>query len=620
MAITLETNGVSMSWKNLRVKIDVKTQHIFRSTTHTVKELIHNVNGFVEPNSLVAIMGASGSGKSTLMTVLANRQSGDFKVNGEIRLNGQKIPSGAMKKISGFVYQDDLFVPTLTVSEHLHFAARMKLDRRITTEHRRALVNKILKDVGLTECANRFIGNSSEEEEKLNLSGGEQKRLSVATELLINPALLFCDEPTTGLDSFAALKLITIMKNMANDRGKTIICSIHQPSEQIFDLFHQIILLHDGKIVFSGTTENALEFFQSIGYLYKQKQNPADYLIKSLSMSTERGLESFSFNNAGNICLKYEASQYAKYVNKRIEQQRYRKEELRGLEYNINPISWFHKFYLITYREGLSTIRDPLILCFDLIRLMVFAVILGTCMKKTLIMNQESIQSIKGVLFAVLNENFFTPIYFSIGHFLRKMPIFIRERSNNMNTSLMFYLSNIFSLFPGLLLHPVVFTVTFYALFAQQYSWIVLLLTITINVLIFNVSASFGILVSLATNDFTIADTVVQIVRTFFNPLSGMMSSIKSIPAIFSWMRYISWVTYSFEALLIVYFENVECIQCSKTSGSPCLKNGPEVLNWMGFDRENLQRNMIIMFFMYIVFLLLGFIALRIRLYLKLNG
>ncbi|XP_065217132.1 protein scarlet-like isoform X2 [Planococcus citri] len=435
----MEPGGVSVTWKNLTVKVDIRTQHLFRKTTRTVKELIHNVNGYVQPKNLVAVMGASGSGKSTLMSVLANRQPGDFKVNGDIRLNGQKIPPAVMKTVSGFVYQNDLFTPILTVSEHLHLAARLKLDRKITSKKRAVLVDEILMDVGLSQCANRFIGNSNDEDVQLNLSGGERKRLSVATELLINPALLFCDEPTTGLDSYTALKLMTTMKNITKQKSKTIICSIHQPSEKIFELFDQIILIYDGKIAFSGAIEEALEFFQSIGYFYDSQQNPADYLVKSLSVVP--GQEAKSKNKATEICSKFQISQYAKYAYEQIEYES-EKEKLEGLE-KIDHIFWLHKLILITYREVLCVIRGPGTQITNILKRVAIAVFLGFCLKRHTVLNQETVQSLTGILFIIENLTCYPPLLLAANHFPRKMPMFMREYSNNMNTPLIFYLSNI---------------------------------------------------------------------------------------------------------------------------------------------------------------------------------
>lgn len=92
------------------------------------------------------------------------------------------------------------------------------------------------------------------------LSGGEKKRLAFAAELLISPAILFCDEPTTGLDSYSAQQLVGTLLSLARS-GTTIMCTIHQPSSQLFSMFHQVTLLADGRIAFIGAPSQALDFF-----------------------------------------------------------------------------------------------------------------------------------------------------------------------------------------------------------------------------------------------------------------------------------------------------------------------------------------------------------------------
>lgn len=147
---------------------------------------------------------------------------------------------------------------SLTVREHLHFMARMKLPRSKRKQEIETITQDFLVQLGLVHCANNRIGGGGSEKV---LSGGEKKRLAFATEMLTNPPLLFCDEPTTGLDSYSAQTLVNIMKVMASE-GKTIVCTIHQPSSELFDVFHQLILLSEGRIAFMGDPNSALEFFE----------------------------------------------------------------------------------------------------------------------------------------------------------------------------------------------------------------------------------------------------------------------------------------------------------------------------------------------------------------------
>ncbi|KAK9736645.1 ABC transporter [Popillia japonica] len=243
--------GVTLAWNDLSVYANMKEK-----SSKSYKRIITEVTGAIRSGSLVALMGASGSGKSTLMAALAYRSAGGVIVEGDILINGRPV-GDYMRHISGFMHQEDIFIGSLTVWEHMSIMARMKLDRRINDRERRFKICDILKQLGLSQCMNTRIGLNGDSKV---LSGGEKKRLAFATELLTDPPLLFCDEPTTGLDAYSAQKIVTMM-NMMSAAGKTILCTIHQPSSEIFAMFSQVILLADGKIAFMGSTANAVQFF-----------------------------------------------------------------------------------------------------------------------------------------------------------------------------------------------------------------------------------------------------------------------------------------------------------------------------------------------------------------------
>lgn len=127
-----------------------------------------------------------------------------------------------------------------------------------------SLIHDLLKRTGLTHCAHTRIGQGDATKV---LSGGEKKRLAFASELLIKPTILFCDEPTTGLDSYSAQQLIRTLQSLAR-RGTTIMCTIHQPSSQLFSMFHQVMLLTEGRVAFMGTPSQALQFFARLFFSF----------------------------------------------------------------------------------------------------------------------------------------------------------------------------------------------------------------------------------------------------------------------------------------------------------------------------------------------------------------
>lgn len=287
------SQGISIAWHEVNVYASVVEQPLqkkgflnklkfFGSEKRTFKRILDNVSGFISSGTLMGIMGSSGAGKSTLMTTLAYRRPPGTIVHGDIVVNGQ--PVGAfMHKLSGFVYQDDIFVGTLTVREHLSFMIQLKLRRRITQEEMNSRILQVLSRAVLNKnCLDRKIGEDSDF--KKVLSGGEKKRLSIATELITDPLILFCDEPTTGLDSYSAQAVMTTMKKLAN-AGTIIICTIHQPSQAIFEQLDQVMFLADGRLAYTGTPKKSVEFFQSIGLEASSSNdtNPACYLMSALS-------------------------------------------------------------------------------------------------------------------------------------------------------------------------------------------------------------------------------------------------------------------------------------------------------------------------------------------------
>lgn len=240
--------GICLAWQEVNVYASVVEESkknkscwdkckIFASEKKTFKRILDSVSGCISSGTLLGIMGSSGAGKSTLMTALAYRRPQGTVLHGEIVVNGQPI-GPFMNKLSGFVYQDDIFVGTLTVREHLTFMIQLRLRKRMCKEEINARIYQVLNRAVLNpNVLNRKIGEDSDF--KKVLSGGEKKRLSIATELISDPLILFCDEPTTGLDSYNAQHVMATMRDLARS-GQIIICTIHQPSQVIFEQLDQV--------------------------------------------------------------------------------------------------------------------------------------------------------------------------------------------------------------------------------------------------------------------------------------------------------------------------------------------------------------------------------------------
>lgn len=252
-------NDLCLTWKNISYTVERKTnggslRAIFGFQYTELIQLLHGVNGIVNSGMLMAIMGPSGAGKTTLLATISRRVKG--KATGDVLLNGKPIDTEQMIRISGFVPQTDLAIESLTIQEHMEFMACMKMDRRLRANFRRQRITVLLRELGLAKCISTKLSA---------LSGGERKRVTLAVELLTEPSILFCDEPTTGLDSYGAMTVVRTLREVAAS-GRIVICSLHQPASGLLEIFHEVLLLSGGRVAFQGSSMDATEFFDRFNF------------------------------------------------------------------------------------------------------------------------------------------------------------------------------------------------------------------------------------------------------------------------------------------------------------------------------------------------------------------
>ena len=223
---------------------------------------LRNVSLSEESGNLIALMGGSGAGKSTLLHVLNGSErpsEGQVLINGiDIHKNPEKIEG-----VIGFVPQDDLLIEDLTVYQNLYYAAKLCFTNLSESEIN-ALVLKVLEDLGLTETKDLKVGSPLQK----TISGGQRKRLNIGLELLREPAVLFCDEPTSGLSSRDSENIIDLLKELSL-KGKLVFAVIHQPSSDIFKMFDKLLILDTGgyQIYYGNPVDSIVYFKKSINLI-----------------------------------------------------------------------------------------------------------------------------------------------------------------------------------------------------------------------------------------------------------------------------------------------------------------------------------------------------------------
>lgn len=334
--------AISMQWSDLSFSIGNK-------------KILSNLTGRVNSGCLTGILGPSGSGKSTLLNVLAGRQRTDapgMQLTGQICIGGTPIRPVEYRSNIAYVMQDDSLMATETPRECLRFSAYLRLPPTAgNSRNHEDFVKIILSTLQLNKCADTIVGSALVK----GISGGERKRTSVGIELITNPNMIFLDEPLSGLDSYAAYTLVVALKELAA-AGVLVVCSVHQPSSEIFDLFEEAIFLHDGQAAYHGPVKQLSEHFASVGYPCKASFNPADHVMFLLQKESTESVDA--------VKQKWADSALQAAITQDIEQARNRSAG-SGLTVPTRQgsgVGFFRKLAVLLRREFRGTLRNKGIL------------------------------------------------------------------------------------------------------------------------------------------------------------------------------------------------------------------------------------------------------------------
>ncbi|KAG2159222.1 ABC-2 type transporter-domain-containing protein [Suillus bovinus] len=261
------TNDV-FTWQNIQYIVPVSGGE---------RRLLDDVSGYVAPGKLTALMGESGAGKTTLLNVLAQRVDVGV-VTGNRFVNGQPVPADFQAQ-TGYCQQMDTHLAQTTVREALLFSARLRQPESVPSVELEAYVDKCLIMCGLENYADAIVGSLGVE---------HRKRTTIGVELAAKPKLLlFLDEPTSGLDSQSAWAIMTFLRELANN-GQAILCTIHQPSAELFQVFDRLLLLRKGgQTVYFGDIGDKssimLDYFERNGATHcDANANPAEYMLDTI--------------------------------------------------------------------------------------------------------------------------------------------------------------------------------------------------------------------------------------------------------------------------------------------------------------------------------------------------
>ena len=427
----------------------------------------------MKPGQFLTIIGASGTpslltiigaGKTTLLNYLANRDpSKNITKTGEVLINGAERSKVDFEKYIGYVQQDDVLYQTLTVYECLLFAAKMRLPSSVDHNGR---VRQILESLKLEKAADTKIGGPLVK----GVSGGERKRASIAVELITDPTLIFLDEPTTGLDSYTATSVIEALVEMAAS-GRTVIATIHQPNSEMYAAFDQLMLMSQGKVIYMNKASNAINYFSKIGYSWPEHSNPADYFMNIMSVENEE-IDDEDMDKVIKRKSEMEVK-FGKKIDKLAEfyeNSEFRWDtdfqfphlvDLRTKSFPIFNANIFLQIYLLSQRAYRNSIRIKLTSNVRLISTVIISII-AVLVFGRLGNDSSSIQNRNGLIFFLCMQYIFNVIQSGINVFPDETPVFYREYSNRMYSSLIYFICRSLGDLPGIILSNTIMWVIVY--------------------------------------------------------------------------------------------------------------------------------------------------------------
>lgn len=575
-------------------------------------------------------MGPSGAGKTTLLDMLAGRllPSKVNKTEGAVRVNGEKRDFNSFRQLCAYVLQADNFFPELTVRETVNLSALLRLPREIPDEQKLQRVDQVLQELGLVKCADTMVGN----ELVRGISGGERKRLNIATELVTDPSLIFLDEPTTGLDSFAAQSTMQMLLNLAKN-SRTVIATIHQPRSSIFGLFDMLFLISEGRTMYFGAANNAVPYFATLGYRCPHTFNPADYFIDLFSVDQRLPiLEKESRGRIATIGDAYAARADIKTLRRETVESlqaltpsspttasalvsavdggkgAVASRDVSGRKY---ASSWFTQFGLLTKRAYLSLTREKASNMAMFGQNVFFALLLGLIwLREGSRKTGEAVQAIAGILFFLLVNQAFSCTFGIIFLFPAERLIVLKERASRLYHVGAYFSSKTASELPRTIILSLLFCIVTYFMVdlrpgaSHFFAYYVIVLMTT------TASEGLAYCVSAIANNPQQAGALAPVFIVTSMLFCGFLVEISSIPVWLRWINYLSFIKYGYALAMQNQFEDrvLELTGC--TPNSFCPATGKDVLEFYGVTEFTFTVNFVILLSLIVGFRLIAYFFL----------
>ncbi|KAK9682594.1 hypothetical protein RND81_10G084300 [Saponaria officinalis] len=581
--MVLPFQPLAITFDEIRYAVDMPVEMKAQGVDKDHLELLKGVSGAFRPGVLTALMGVSGAGKTTLMDVLAGRKTGGY-IDGDIKISGYEKKQETFARVSGYCEQADIHSPHLTVHESLVFSAWLRLSSDVDDDARKRFVEEVMALVELDSLRYALVGLPGVN----GLSTEQRKRLTIAIELVSNPSIIFMDEPTSGLDARAAAIVMRTIRNTVNT-GRTVVCTIHQPSIDIFDAFDELLLLKRGgtQIYFGPIGRHGchlIEYFKGIYGVPKIKDgyNPATWMLEVTSMAQETAL-GVDFSEI------YKNSDLYRRNKAAMQQYSVPAPGSKDLDFPTRySRSILTQFIACLWKQHCSYWRNTM---YTAMRLF-FALFVGV-MFGSIFWRLASKKNTQQALFNAMGSMYTAVLFLGIQNSAGVQPVvfvertvFYRERAAGMYSALPYAFSQVLIEMPYCFFQTAFYAITVYAMMGFQWTTAKFLYYLYFMYFTLLYFTYYGMMsVGLAPNP-SISAIVSSAFYGVWQVFSGFLIPRPRIPVWWRWYYWLCPVAWSLYGMLVSQFGDVEIPVIDLEGEYKGLNVKQFLLSYFGYDHD----------------------------------
>ncbi|XP_075488332.1 pleiotropic drug resistance protein 1-like [Primulina tabacum] len=546
---------LSITFDDIRYAVEMPQEMKAQGVQENRLELLKGISGAFRPGVLTALMGISGAGKTTLMDVLAGRKTGGY-IDGTIIISGYKKKQETFARISGYCEQTDIHSPHVTVHESLQFSAWLRLPPEVDASARKMFIEEVMELVELTPLREALVGLPGVN----GLSTEQRKRLTIAVELVANPSIIFMDEPTSGLDARAAAIVMRTVRNTV-DTGRTVVCTIHQPSIDIFDAFDELLLLkRGGEEIYVGPlgrhSSHLIQYFEGINGVgnIKDGYNPATWMLEISSTAQEAAL-GVDFTEI------YKNSELHRRNKALIKELSVPAPGSKDLYFRTSYAqSFWTQCMACLWKQHWSYWRNPPYTAVRLLFTTFIALMFGT-----IFWDIGSKRTRKQDIFNAMGSMYAAVLFLGVQNATSVQPVvavertvFYRERAAGMYSALPYAFGQVVIELPNLLIQTLIYGVIIYAMIGFEWTfskffWYLFFMYFTLLYFTF-----YGMMTVAVTPNHNIAAIISSAFYALWNLFSGFIIPKTRIPVWWRWYYYICPISWTLYGLVASQFGDIK--------------------------------------------------------------